>query len=102
MSIPNLIKSLLSIRDLQSQVNQLSAELTEAKLVIKMHEECLKGISDLNDHIEELKENQDRMERECITNDDCEDLIRKEIEALDLSEEVGNCIENLNISIKVN
>jgi hypothetical protein len=102
MSIPNLIKSILSIHDLQAQVNQLSAKLDEATLAINMHEDILKGMSGLNDQVEELKENQDRMERECITTDDCEDLIQRAVETLDLNEEVSNAIENLNISIKVN
>ncbi len=66
-----------------------------------MHEECLKGMSELNDQVEELKEEQTRLRDDLLNEDSVNDLIEKAVSELDLSEEVDNCIENLNISIKV-
>ena len=111
MSIPNLIKSILSIHDLQTKVNELSTKL---EAVNDNHCNRLLAIEkSLNLALEEIKDLQSEAEKyitkqeleehvsDYQTADEVETLIEEAVDKLDLSEEVSNCIENLNISIKV-
>lgn len=98
MNIPKLIQALLNIHDLTVKVNQLDMELKALQTYTT--NEITKLNEQLEDqhllHQNEIKELNDSIE------EDIQKTVEMTIENLDLTEAVSTCIEDLNITLKIN